>query len=349
MNNLTNNKQETLKHLTPIDYRIGNILRPYADSRFNRYGHKGICHSFCDPIYRGINPLKKFYYKIVEFEGDKILLFFHDLNMYPIFYLTLYMAPISLSSNVDKESRILDYLIDKQVIGAILFNETDKPLIESKGLFYEKRDSQNEFYTVVNERWQEVGTNKYKSRYGLNSLISNFKFVGIKDMVGKGDFLALQKLLDDFVEYSEDNNNHIFYKQAYSNMIDYLKVYQQTNNVLAQLLYSNDKLLAAKIMLKNFSRDDVYYAAFTKTIIHTKSFESSEFVHLKNKLNKLMLYLHLKDLVENSNIWIIQNGQTGGNVGLMEHKRQENKNELRYYFAEIKQDKPIEEKKNAFF
>lgn len=344
---LTPNKQKTLRHLYLIDQNVGLLFKPFIDKRFELYGHTGICHSFCDPVYRSLNPLKKFYYTIIDFAGDKILLFIHDLNMYPVFYLTLYMAPISLSGNRQREKAVLEYLIANKVVGAVLFNETDKDLF--RDMPYEKRDSQNEFYTLIKDRWNEVNTNKYRSRYGLNPLLNNFKFVGIRDRVGKGDFLALNKLLEEFIDYNEDNGNHIFYKQAYSNMVEYLKVYQGTDKVLSQLLYSGDTLLGAKIMLKNFNRDDVYYAAFTKTIIYTPNFRGSEFEYLKNKLNKLLLYLHLKDLTENSSIWIVQNGQTGGNTGLMEHKMQENKNMLQYYFTEIEQPKQIEDKQNVFF
>jgi len=326
-------KQEVLQICIPLSMIDVDLFAKFNSARMARYGNDGVIHCFCGPIYRQLSPIKKFYYLNVTCKDDDVLLLINDLNYGSVRYLTLYLLPISLNGNRLNEEEVFDELVSNKIIGSVVFSDLDKQFFEVRKIRFNIKDSQTEFYTLVDERFEEINNNKFKSQYGINQAEKGQQFVfkGSNGVVNGSDFNAIEILLHEFFSYCDEVKVHVHDKSSYKNMIEYLRLYNNSEKVFSHFYYYNNILLSAKIFIRNWGVNDNYYASFTKNIFHSTNEQIPLLPNnLKNRLSKHSLFFSLRDLKERG-VKIVQNGNCGENPGLKNYKLWENKHFIQYY------------------
>lgn len=153
--------------------------------RESRYGSDGAIPFYLNPVYREISPDRRFVFIKVGISDDVVFCFFKEIKMFSNRFLRLIWLPISLSGNELNEAKVLKVLVDNKLIKQIYYIDQEKKLI---GLFKFKKagEADYDYYSLVDERWGHIDSNKWRRHNRINRFIEHTDFGLVKsEEVGK--------------------------------------------------------------------------------------------------------------------------------------------------------------------
>lgn len=244
--------------------------------------------------YEEMNPVSawsqsnyRFLCHRVEIGDDVVATFLKWVCVGNIPYGRLLNYPISMKGIVENQNEVMKYLISLPFIREVMITEGITKNVVGDVIY-------NDFYTNVNERYTKVNSSKWKSKRGINKILSNFDVKYVCYDVASDALADVKYVYNRWVECAPSRGLKANHKNAEIKMISEENPYKDA--VKACVMYIDDVPVGYNIV-------EIFNDKICR-VHHNKSVYDGDFKLLKIYKDYLMHYLMINQLKQLGMEWV---------------------------------------------
>jgi hypothetical protein len=244
-----------------FDYFENNLKKISYNSRsdieqfyFKRITENPILGNYIDYINYLDCELRnnhKYFYKIIDYKKDKILITVTKMRIGPAQYNRLFEFPISINNNIKNEQILFDLLFNSNYISQSFVSNFDIEKIDKNKYIIEKEISDNNFYNYIPDSIKI----KYVSDTRLNLVKNNNNFIFRE--VNQSDKNLIYELWENWSSTKDFLGNKTQFNGYFSNfnmllfaeqMLQYVLIYKDKAIAFVCFIPTMDKTYCYKPM-----------------------------------------------------------------------------------------------------